>query len=385
VYALVGVVTFLVQPPGATATSVQVTGYVVAGAGMLAWLLVDVLPAATWYRSRLLPVVLVAIAASAGVAATAGEHENSCSVMLAHAAALAAGTDAGLLTGWLVAGAGVLGIDINALIYHDAYQQASNYLLMPLVPLAGLLFGRLVQQRRTQIEQSETLLARTQQLQAEQRRADVLGERARIAREIHDVLAHSLGALGIQIQAARALLTDHGDVGRAVDELVTAQRMAAAGLAETRRAVHALRSDVHPLDEELESVTRTHAQRYQVEVSLRVGGTPGPLPVEATSALLRTAQESLVNAAKHASGQPIAVDLEYDGREARLTVVNHLSPGHATEPIPSRSITGGYGLTGMQERLRLLGGTLDVGPNGSTWAVVATLPLIAALPRRPPA
>ena len=120
---------------------------------------------------------------------------------------------------------------------------------------SGLLLGRLVRGRRVQAEQSAALLAQTQQLLAARGRADVLGERARIAREIHDVLAHSLGALGIQIQAARAVLTDHKDLDRAVDILMTAQRMAADGLTETRRAVHALRLDSRPLDEELRRAT----------------------------------------------------------------------------------------------------------------------------------
>ena len=76
--------------------------------------------------------------------------------------------------------------------------------------VAGLIIGRNRGAYRIQAEQAAQLLAQREQLQAEQRRADLLDERARIAREIHDVLAHSLGGLGIQIQAARAVLTDHG-------------------------------------------------------------------------------------------------------------------------------------------------------------------------------
>ena len=152
--------------------------------------------------------------------------------------------------------ASVLAIEANWIIYRDGSNQVSVFLLFPLVPLSGLLVGRLIRSRRVQAEQSAALLAQTQQLLAARGRADVLGERARIAREIHDVLAHSLGALGIQIQAARAVLTDHKDIERAVDILVTAQRMAADGLTETRRAVHALRVDSRPLDAELRAGDR---------------------------------------------------------------------------------------------------------------------------------
>ncbi len=85
-------------------------------------------------------------------------------------------------------------------------------------------------------------------------------------------------------------------------------------------------------------------------------------------------QEALVNAAKHAPGEPVAVRLDYGPGDVRLTVVNHLNraqAGHARTP----SSEGGYGLTGMRERLRLLNGTLLVGPRDAEWAVTAELPL----------
>ena len=142
----------------------------------------------------------------------------------------------------------------------------------PLLIAVCAMFGLQRRSYRVQAEQSAALLAQHERLRAEQRRADVLDERARIAREIHDVLAHSLGALGIQIQAAKAMLTDHGDVDRAVEALATAQRMAADGLTETRRAVHALRVDTLPLGEELAAVADTHRQRYHVPVTLETSG-----------------------------------------------------------------------------------------------------------------
>jgi signal transduction histidine kinase len=323
------------------------------------------------------------IAVAAGFASTAGSNENNCPVILASMATTAAGIDLDLPTGWLVTLASVLAIDANSIIYRDGSNQLSAFLLFPLVPVSGLLVGRLVRSRRVQAEQSAALLAQTQQLLASRGRADVLGERARIAREIHDVLAHSLGALGIQIQAARAVLTDHQDIDRAVDILVTAQRMAADGLAETRRAVHALRMDSRPLDVELERVTSVYGERYDVKVTLGIGGALRPVPPDATVALLRTAQEALVNAAKHAPGQGVAVHLDYGEHDVRLTVVNGLADGRKlahgrAASSGSGTVTGGYGLTGMQERLRLLNGTLVAGPRDGQWAVTAELPLAPA-------
>jgi len=110
-----------------------------------------------------------------------------------------------------------------------------------------------------------------------------------------------------------------------------------------------------------------------------MSGVPRPLPPDATLALLRTAQEALVNAAKHAAGQSVAVHLGYGDHDVRLTVVNDLAdPGPRPGPGPGPG-TGGYGLTGMQERLRLLNGVLAAGPRGGQWAVIAEIPLAPAL------
>ena len=108
--------------------------------------------------------------------------------------------------------------------------------------------------------------------------------------------------------------------------------MAAEGLAETRRAVHALRTDTLPLNEELARVTDTYGQRYRVAVSFGTDGEPRPLPPDATVALLRIAQEALVNAAKHAAGQQVTVRLDYGDAGVRLTVSNPLVPGRETPP-----------------------------------------------------
>ena len=156
------------------------------------------------------------------------------------------------------------------------------------------------------------MLAQLELLRNEQRNVAVLDERNRIAREIHDVLAHSLGALGIQIQAVRAVLTDHGDVERAVGLLTQAQRLASDGLIETRRAVHALRGDATRLDEQISNLVETHRERHDTAVDFAIEGEPTALTPEATVALIRTAQEALVNAAKHAPHQPVQIVLTYD-------------------------------------------------------------------------
>jgi signal transduction histidine kinase len=118
-----------------------------------------------------------------------------------------------------------------------------------------------------------------------------------------------------------------------------------------------------------------YRQRYHVPVSLETSGTARTLPPDATLALLRTAQEAMVNAAKHASGQPVSVSLDYGETDVRLSVVNGLDGDAVSVREPGRA--GGYGLTGMRERLRLLNGTLLAGPDEGEWTVTAELPLAA--------
>ncbi|HEY0718456.1 MAG TPA: sensor histidine kinase [Streptosporangiaceae bacterium] len=387
IYALVGLLTFPLEAPGATALPFQFVCYVVAGVAILGVFSLDHVPAAVRWRGRALPVTLWVLAAAGGLAATAGFNENNCAVTLASMAATTAAIELRRWQAGVVIVASTVGLEANLLIFHDGFPYLSTFLLYPFVPVTGLFLGHFIRTRQEQGEQSAALLARTRQLQAEQSRTEVLNERARIAREIHDVLAHSLGALSIQIQAARAVLTDHQDIERALEVLGAAQRLASDGLTETRRAVHALRADALPLDQELSQAARAHRERYGADVAFTVGGTSRALPPEATVALLRTAQEALVNAAKHAPGLRVSIRLDYGDGEICLIVVNDLpgdGPAPGTAAPGLRTLDAGYGLTGMGERLRLLNGTLVTGARDGHWVVAAGLPL-ATSPSAPPA
>ena len=377
-FALIGILA-LISPPHSTAQRVmQIVTFAVIGLAMLAGVLAEALPR---YRAWGLPVALGVMAAAAGLAGTTSGNGQTL-VVFAGVAALAAGTDVELPAGIAVAVAGILPLWIAGPFMGTSISSLGGY---PLLIVACLSFGRNRRSYRVQAEQAAALLEQYERARAEQRRADVLDERTRIAREIHDVLAHSLGALGIQIQAAKAMLTDHKDIDRAVEALGSAQRMAADGLTETRRAVHALRVDTLPLGEELAGAVETHRQRYHVPVSFETSGETRALPPDASLALLRAAQEALVNTAKHAAGQPVAVRLGYGDAGVRLSVVNHVDaaggPGeNSTAPeVTGPTGAGGYGLKGMRERLRLLNGTLLAGPReDDEWAVTAELPLPTA-------
>jgi signal transduction histidine kinase len=371
-FVWLGVLAFVLSPPsGLAATLVQALGYTVAALALAAWTLLDFSPRAARHRTPVLPLLCGVMAAATGAAAGAGTGGLGL-LIFTLVATLVAAAGASLPAAVAVTSAGILAFEVSGLAFDLGY---ASLIGLAAVILSGLLLGRNWSVYRVQAEQSAALLAQRDRLEAEQRRADLLDERTRIAREIHDVLAHSLGALGIQIQAARSVLTDRGDIGRAEELLAAAQRMAAEGLVETRRAVQALRADTLPLHEELAKVTETHAQRYGVSVSFETGGSPQPLPADVTVALLRVAQEALVNAAKHAAGQRVDVRLDYADTEVTLAVRNGLTPDAAADRTTSiRTADAGYGLTGMQERLRLLNGTLEAGCRDGQWIVTARVP-----------
>ena len=371
--ALVGSLAFAHPPDVAGGTETQIVALILLCVGEVVWALGEArkLPAAAhrylWPGSAMLMVAAASLGASAAGGGTFLIAFGAIGLMSATA-------ELGLNVGLAAGALGVLASEIGGIAFHES---VGTFVGFPLLLVIGLLFGRGRADYRVRAEQAAALLEQQNRLQAEQRRADVLDERTRLAREIHDVLAHSLGALGIQIQMARAMITDLGDTDAALEALTAAQRMASEGLIETRRAVHALRTDTLPLHEELAKAAAEHAERQHVLVHCDIEGEPRPVPPDATVALVRSAQEALVNAAKHAPGAEIEVHLVYSAESVRLAIANDLAASEAAAADAPRlqTIDGGYGLTGMRERMKLLRGTLEAGPVGNRWIVAAALPL----------
>ena len=248
---------------------------------------------------------------------------------------------------------------------------------------AGLvLMGRSRRQALLRAEQSELLLAQTRRSQEEHERAATLAERARIARDLHDVLAHSLSALAIQIEGARALVERDAPRERVLPLLEDARGAVARGLAESRRAVAALREDARSLPELLTGLVSEHqatGATTELELSEGVGSELEP---SAALALYRVAQEALTNIRKHAPDGAARIELAPGDGGVLLRVINPLSASEVGRPTG-----GGYGLRGMRERLQEKGGSLSAGvtPDGTAWLVEAWLPpraeLSALVPR----
>ncbi len=312
------------------------------------------------------PKTAAALLAAAGAlpAALVGRAADSSAILLA---VIPLGRLAALTTVSVgaIVGTGLLEVTLAVTAHLVAGHSAGAALADAAVMLLLVLVGLNRRQYEVQAGQAEALLEQTRLAQAEHARAAALDERTRIAREIHDVLAHSLGALGVQLELAEALLTERSDVDGALRSVRRSRRLAADGLAEARNAVAALRRDVPPLAEALAAVAAEHAANHGVDVGFTADGEARPLPSAAVVALVGVAREALTNAGKHAPGEDVRMRLEYAPEEVRLDVRNVLDEFTRTSE--------GFGLAGMRERLALAGGTLESGPADGYWRVLAEI------------
>ncbi|WP_181873852.1 sensor histidine kinase [Tsukamurella tyrosinosolvens] len=216
--------------------------------------------------------------------------------------------------------------------------------------------------RRTRHERTralEQLVEQTRLAADSEARSSALAERARIARDLHDVLAHTLSGAGMQLELADALL----EANRPDDARAAVQRARGAiadGVTEARGAVHALREDTVDLPTTLAALADGSDETVETG------------PVELTDAqaraVLRVAQEAVTNARRYAAGAPVTVRLFPVPDGAELTVGN--GPGTASG-VPG----SGMGLIGMRERAAEVGGTLYAGPTGDGgWTVRLSIP-----------
>ncbi|GAA0950796.1 hypothetical protein GCM10009550_29690 [Actinocorallia libanotica] len=241
-------------------------------------------------------------------------------------------------------------------------------LILIALALLAVVFGDAVGGRRW----AEISLAE----QAELRRQDlarqaVLEERSRIARELHDVVAHHMSVIALQAEAAPYKIPELPDTALTTFALLRDE--ARAALTETRRVVGLLRAD----DEAAERVPQPGMDRLPelvashggLRVSLTVTGAPRDLPEGLDLSAYRILQEALSNASRYAPGAAVAVEAHYDADRLRLSVVDDGPHGE-----PDTSSSGGHGLVGMRERATMLGGTLTAGERDGGWAVIAELP-----------
>jgi signal transduction histidine kinase len=195
----------------------------VAAAAWVAWI---------WLPTRAFGLLLT-LAVAGGLATGAGPDAEPVAVVLPALAAAAAGEQLAPRRAVAVALAGALALAAASVLADEGALAA----LALVVPGAGLLAGLARREYVLRAEQAEMLLAETQRSHEEQARAAALGERMRIARELHDVLAHSLSGLAIQLEVAEGLLAERHDLDGALERVRHSQQLAVSGLAEARDAV----------------------------------------------------------------------------------------------------------------------------------------------------
>ncbi|MBT2529603.1 sensor histidine kinase [Streptomyces sp. ISL-99] len=227
------------------------------------------------------------------------------------------------------------------------------------------------------------LLAQERAARAAEAESAALAERARIAREIHDVLAHSLSAQMVHLEAARIQIEQGADRAKILERVVAARGMAREGLAETRQALSALRGEVVAVETFLRELAAPSG-----DVSVDVSGESRPLSAEASQTVRRVAQEALTNVRKHAPGATVRILLAYGEGEVTLQIRDSGATGAPAAPgasgASSASASGvvgelthsgcGYGLLGMRERAELLGGSLEAGADGKGYVVRLRVP-----------
>lgn len=221
------------------------------------------------------------------------------------------------------------------------------------------------QERKNALHSARLAAQEARRARESEAREAALLERGRIAREIHDVLGHSLSGIALQLDLADALRQSGRDDEASV-AVRRARSLAVDSIGETRRAVHALREDIVPLTKALSRLAEYNA------VGFTIAGEDDAVGPEATHTLVRGAQEALTNAAKHAPGAARTMRLAFTAAHVTLTVRN----GPPTGPLdPDLAGSTGVGLVGMRERAVLLGGTLQAGPaREGGWTVELELP-----------
>ena len=198
-------------------------------------------------------------------------------------------------------------------------------------------------------------------LMQQQRDLAIMDERNRLAREMHDTVAQSLAALVLQIETSVSEL-DSGNIEAARSTLATAGTLARKGLEDTRRAVKGLSPaslDNQSAAEAIGELVRNFEGEYEMPAHFVLSGEEVPLQAEQSLALLRIAQEALTNVHKHSQAHRVRVGLRF-GIDNVTLLVEDDGVGFDVPSGPAGDESGGYGLFGMSERVRLLDGKLDV-------------------------
>ncbi|HZQ58443.1 MAG TPA: histidine kinase, partial [Acidimicrobiales bacterium] len=273
-----------------------------------------------------------------------------------------------------VAGASVAAVGMAALAVAwglRGHHTATGIILNEFGVVAFFAVGTMARRLREANEHAHSLIAELEGTRAAQAQAAALGERQRLAREMHDVLAHSLSGLVLNLEGARLVAARDGAGSDVAAAIGRAHRLAKTGLEEARRAIGMLRDDALPGPERLAELAGEFEADTGVACHVVVEGEAYPLGSDARLTLYRVVQEALTNIRKHACAERVEIALAYAAGGATLTVED-FEGGRARQTVPGGGT--GYGLTGMRERAELLGGTLAAGATPTGFRVEVWVP-----------
>ncbi|HEY2653860.1 MAG TPA: histidine kinase [Solirubrobacteraceae bacterium] len=358
-------------PPGGSGRGLVVLVLLILSAS--AWL------AWTFWSSKLKVLTVDLFVLAGAGAALAGASPSSAASAFAFVAVVVTPVRVGFRRALPVVVTAVAGAAAAFAIYHGSILGLVAY---SLGFLASALGAENLHQTRSRAEQAELLLAQTQRSHEEQLRAAKLEEQARIAREIHDVLAHTLAGLTIQLEATSALIEQGAKRAALLERVRRAHELAREGLRETRRAVGALRGEASPsVRAGIEALVAEYDSGAEVPIGLELEGNLAGIDDRAGEAVIRVVQEALTNVRKHAPGARVSVRVNagapLDGDILAVVEDTPDAAGTQTEPHALSATGGGYGLRGMRERAELLGGSLEAGPRDGGWRVELRLPALA--------
>jgi signal transduction histidine kinase len=267
---------------------------------------------------------------------------------------------------------GPLGLLIAFPLHQPAFG-AADYAFGVVLFGAAWGSGRLVQRLELQRGLLADALAAQLREQAARERALVLDERARIARELHDVVAHAVSLMVVQAGAARFALGADEDEVRT--RLLSVEGTGRTAVDDLRRLLSVLRADDEEVGGPLPGLDRLGElvdgmQRAGLPVRLETEGLPADLSPMVDVTAYRLAQEALTNVLKHSAADRVCVRVRVD---AESVVVEVADGGPARDGAGQ---SDGQGLVGMRERVALFGGRLEAGPDGAGWRVRAELPLV---------
>jgi signal transduction histidine kinase len=266
------------------------------------------------------------------------------------------------------------GIGITAIVAHnDPKGGVGNFVFASLVFTIAWTIGFMVSRKFHEAEIARERAHRAEREREERARLAVSDERARIARELHDVVGHSVSVMTVQASAARRLLRPHQDTER--EALMVVEQTGREALAEMRRLVGVLRrpeeAPALAPQPSLEQIERLVEQTREagLPVDLRIEGEPVELPAGLDLTAYRFVQEGLTNTLKHARAQSAEVVVRYEDGHVELTVSDDGQGG-------GDGGGSGHGLVGMRERVAVYGGELEAGLRpGGGFRLRARLPL----------